>query len=176
MKEIRFEDIQSLEIGEQDYLVFGGTFDPFHEEHFQIVKRLSSYFRKIFIAPTLQNVFKTHSPTSYSDRIKMIELILEYEGLDFGLESSQISILNFEYLYAEEVVNHLRKIRTGTLYWAVGDDIIGSLSAWKNWDKLDVPVISMPVIVNLHATDIRADPKLLHPALLNFVEEKKLYE
>lgn len=106
----------------------------------------------------------------------MIELILEYEGLDFGLESSQISILNFEYLYAEEVVNHLRKIRTGTLYWAVGDDIIGSLSAWKNWDKLDVPVISMPVIVNLHATDIRADPKLLHPALLNFVEEKKLYE
>lgn len=175
MPTIRFEDIRTIQISPEDYIVFGGTFDPFHEEHLQIVKRLSPYFRKILIAPTAKNVFKSHAPTIYKDRLKMIELILEYENLDFKEPNSQISLLNFEYGYAEEVVNKLRSERSGTLYWALGEDIYDSLSSWRNWDELNVKVISMPVIVSLHATDVRKNLKLLHPALINFVKEKKLY-
>lgn len=175
MPTIRFEDIRSIEISPDDYIVFGGTFDPFHEEHLQIVKRLSSYFRKIFIAPTAQNVFKSDAPTNYQDRLKMIELVLGYENLDFKKASSQITILDFQYQYAEEVVNKLRQERSGTLYWAVGEDIYDSLSSWRNWEELNLNVIAMPVIVSLHATDVRKNLKLLHPALINFVKEKKLY-
>lgn len=171
MNTTRFEEIRSLAISDEDYVVFGGTFDPFHQEHFFIVKQLSSYFRKVFIAPTVQNTHKDWQPTDLETRVKMINIVLDYEDS----LTENIEILDFEYTYSEEVVDYLRTKHRGKLYWAVGEDIVGSVATWRNWQSLDVPMIAMPILVSIHSTDIRKDLKYLHPALVDFIKENKLY-
>jgi len=153
--------------GENDYVVFGGTFDPPHEGHLSVLEFLKPYFRTIIIAPTEQNPWKEDEATPFALRTKMLHLaIKEEEGVEYSTHP---------YLYSEELVKHLRDSRQGTLHWAVGEDSVDTVSEWRNWEALSVPMIVAPVSIDVHSTAVRDGKQALLTCLEEFTKEHRLY-
>lgn len=170
-------DLKKRRVSPSDYAVFGGTFDPFHPGHLSVVKTLLETFSEVIIAPTAQNPWKSGAPTPLPLRAEMIRLILSAEKVAFGsdIRRSSVEVDCFAYLYAEDFVNHSRAARSGELYWAVGEDSAGSVQRWRNWDKLGVTTVIVPVVIDLHATTIRIGDADVHPAIAAFVVQHGLY-
>lgn len=164
--------------GPDDYAVFGGTFDPFHEGHARVTKSLTTLFQRVFVAPTATNPWKAERPTPLELRREMIRLVLEFDGISVSVGDpapGTVVITSFPYVYAEELVRELRSTQRGTLYWAVGEDSAAQVHLWRNWDSLGVPSIVHPIIEPVHAADIRAGTHDVHPALADYVRTHGLY-
>lgn len=170
--------VSKSQIGADDFIVFGGTFDPIHEGHLSIIRSSLELFATVIIAATTENPWKSDKPAPIALRKEMIERVLAAEALPLTSEfgGKGISIYPFDYQYSEEVVTELRShTERGTLYWAVGEDTAPDVPRWRNWALLDVPVIVCPIVIELHATAIRAGNSAVHPALTEFVTTHKLY-
>lgn len=170
--------ISNGQIEPDDYIVFGGTFDPIHEGHLSIIRSALELFGSVIVAATTENPWKSDKPAPVALRKEMINLVLQAEQLPLAAAfgAPGISIYPFDYQYSEEVVHELRAhTDRGKLYWAVGEDTAADVHRWRNWDQLNVPVIVCPVIIELHATEIRSGTSEIHPALVEFVRSHKLY-
>ena len=170
--------VLTTQIAADDFVVFGGTFDPIHEGHLSIIRSSLELFSTVIIAATTENPWKPDKPTPIALRKEMIELVLAAESLpltdEFG--GKGVSIYPFDYQYSEEVVSELRSnTDRGKLYWAVGEDTAPEVPRWRNWTTLDVPVIVCPIVIELHATAIRAGTTAVHPALSEFITTHNLY-
>ncbi len=161
----------------EDLVVFGGTFDPIHEGHVGVLRKLMLFFHTVVIAPTSENPWKSEKPTCLATRLKMIGLVLEGEQIPVttSLSSRGIYIFSNGYNYAEEVVQQLAPDCAGSLFWAVGQDISHEVSEWRNWGSLPVTTIVLPIVPNIHASEIRAKSKAPHPALEQFLTAEHLY-
>ncbi|HQH28811.1 MAG TPA: adenylyltransferase/cytidyltransferase family protein, partial [Oligoflexia bacterium] len=140
----------------EDYVVFGGTFDPIHEGHVNAVRRLARLFPLVIVAPTSQNPWKLDQaqPVPFALRVAMIQLALDAEEMphirdltDFG-----IAVADKEYIYAEDAVRYFRALRPGKLYWACGEDIAHTIQHWRNWETLGVTTIVVPIEIDTHST------------------------
>ncbi len=162
----------------EDYVVFGGTFDPFHQGHLDVVSSLVQVFTRVLIAPTTQNPWKEERPVPVDDRRKMISLILDAEGLTRAASSADrgVWIERQDYEYAADLVRFLRGALSGRLFWAVGEDSGQGLSGWKDWGELDVTAVALPVRIDLHACGIRRRRADIHPAIEQYVKDRKLYQ
>lgn len=172
------DTVSKAQISADDFIVFGGTFDPIHEGHLSIIRSSLELFSTVIVAATTENPWKADKPAPVALRKSMIELVLDAESLprtrEFGGQG--VSIYPFDYQYSEEVVHELRTHSDrGTLYWAVGEDTAADVARWRNWTSLNVPVIVCPIIIELHATAIRTGNSAIHPALKDFVTAHKLY-
>lgn len=174
---LSYSDLPEGRISPEDAIVFGGTFDPFHTGHLSVVTSLLIRFRTVIIAPTTQNPWKTVNPTEITKRREMIKIVLEAEGIpsEEVINATGVVLFQKDYTYAEEVVNTLRKLLKGKLYWAVGEDGRASVKSWKNWEQLSVPVVVLPITEDIHATDVRSGSFSIHPALENYVRRHSLY-
>lgn len=161
------------------YVVFGGTFDPIHLGHVDVIRSLARCFSTTIVAPTAKNPWKHDEPepTPLELRLEMIELVLAAEGITLSPTplDKGVHVLRQGYVYAEEVVKELREKRSGRLYWAVAEDLADSVHEWRNWNQLDVPVAVLPIQHNIHATKIREGLEAIHPALQSFIVTKQLY-
>lgn len=159
------------------YVVFGGTFDPFHTGHLSVIRSLQSKFGTIIIAPTKQNPWKKRVASNFADRVKMIHLILSWEKINLAenIQCSGVSILDFEYIYAAEAARYLKNKRNGTIYWAVGAKDAETVSSWKDWKQLKITTISVPISVSVDASEIRSKRAPLHPAIRNYARIHRLY-
>lgn len=174
----------------EDYVIFGGTFDPFHQGHAAVVRALAGLFRTVVVAPTEANPWKAERPSPLALRREMIRLVLEHEGMRAtigGINEVQVPaegaapseprivITEIPYVYAEELVREFRRTLRGTLYWAVGEDSAEQVHLWRNWESLGVASIVHPVVEQIHAADIRSGRKQLHPALVELAQAHHLY-
>ena len=174
---IPVSQLASIGISESDYIVFGGTFDPFHEGHLSAIRAVMPYFKKIIIAPTEQNPWKEDLPISVRLRAEMARMVLESEKLPLvnSLGRDGIFVTEDKYNYSEEMVKNLRALMPGRLLWLIGEDSKNSVQYWRNWSELDVTTIVAPVIINVHAEYIRTGKIQLHPALVDFAKQNGLY-
>lgn len=172
---IPFEELPR--VAAEDYVVFGGTFDPPHSGHVSVVRRLSEKFSKIIIAPTVQNPWKAESPSPLEVRISMLELIFGAEQIDFSLDllTPGIVISSHAYTFADELVRLFREKLGGGLWWAVAEDGKDSVAGWRNWLSLKVPTVVLNIEIDIHSAAIRAAEEPPHPALATFIKEKGLY-
>lgn len=188
---ISLRTIQELEASPphiEDYIVFGGSFDPIHEGHVAALRRLLKCFSKVIIAVTFQNPHKQNTPAPSHLRRKFVADVLLYENLQASFDSegsesnllkstqSNIIISQIDYTYAQEIVSHYRNKLAGNLHWAVGEDIKDTILSWKNWDILSVPTIVVPIDIPIHSQNVRHGEHQLHQALTNNKEAISLYK
>lgn len=117
--------------------VFGGTFNPFHIGHYEILKALCNdpFFDEVFLIPDKLPPHKTCDfLASDEDRIKMCELACA----DF--ENAKLLLLEFERLgksYTIDTVKILKKKYKSTkFYITIGSDMLSTLDTWHNSEEL----------------------------------------
>ena len=139
--------------------VFGGTFDPVHTEHINLirsaVKELS--LDRLFVTPTFSPPHKEGVYASAEDRGKMLSLALKgvkkAEVSDFELENGGKS---YSYITAE----HFKSLYpTAELYFIVGGDMLGSFKTWKNPERIlaAATLVAAKRQGETYSTDIKED-------------------
>jgi len=120
-----------------DIALFGGSFDPPHIGHEQIVKKIISKIKidKLFIVPTYINPFKDKFYADQNIRYKWLKTIFK--------NYKKISILDYEIkqnraVTTIETVKYLKKLyNIKNFYLIIGADNLKDLHKWKNFDQLN---------------------------------------
>ena len=117
--------------------IFGGTFDPIHLGHENIINILILKFDKVIIMPSKKSPGKNDFPIGDSSaRFKMLSLC------DFANESNCI-ISDYELesnkipSYTIDTIKYIKnKFKNSEIYLAVGLDQLNNLNSWHKSDKL----------------------------------------
>lgn len=150
-------------------LIFGGSFDPPHKKHIQILKDAIKEIKpsKSFIVPTYLSPFKKIHLFSYLERKWMLNEILKKEKI-------KATICDFEYkrkkkTYTWMLIKKIKeKYPDSQLYFLLGSDSINQIKKWKKFDFLSKNLIF--VIAKREKYDLKI-PKKLRTVIL-----KKTYE
>ncbi|MBO4432437.1 MAG: nicotinate (nicotinamide) nucleotide adenylyltransferase [Clostridia bacterium] len=117
--------------------VFGGTFNPFHIGHYEILKTLceSDLFYKVLLIP---DRIPPHKKVTYTvsdeDRIEMCRIAAK----DF--EKAEICLIEFEREGKSYTVDTVKELRStypdDKFYITVGADMVKTLDTWYNFKEL----------------------------------------
>ena len=117
--------------------VFGGTFNPFHIGHYEILKSLcaNSLFDKVLVVPDrVPPHKKARFDVRDDDRIEMCRLACK----DF--KKAQLCLIEFERegkSYTYDTVIELKEVYpSDTFFIACGADMIKTLDTWYRFDEL----------------------------------------
>jgi len=117
--------------------VFGGSFDPPHIGHEEIIKEALKKLdiEILFVVPTFLNPFKKTSFASATKRYEWIKKLLKNHPktkvIKYEMEKTcQVSTI--------ETIKHLIKTyKTDKIYLIIGADNLSSLSKWKDYKELE---------------------------------------
>ncbi|WP_342253741.1 nicotinate-nucleotide adenylyltransferase [Spiroplasma endosymbiont of Zeiraphera isertana] len=116
--------------------IFGGTFDPFHNQHLNIAN--TAYHKlsldEVWILPTKQNPLKDSVSASDQQRVDMINLVIKnYSWIklnDYELTSKQPSYtINTINDFIENYPNH-------KFFFIIGSDNLYILNKWQGIEQL----------------------------------------
>ena len=117
--------------------VFGGTFNPFHIGHYEILASLcnSDMFDSVLLIPDRVPPHKEYKPlVTDEDRIEMCRIVCN----DFS--KAQLCLIEFERegkSYTVDTIKELKRIYPdGEFYVACGGDMIKTLDTWYDFDVL----------------------------------------
>ncbi len=153
--------------------IFGGSFDPLHVGHVQIVNEAinSLHIDKLYIIPTYLNPFKKvfHAPSTL--RLKWLQKVFtckeKIEILDYEIKQERAvpTIETVKYLKQKEP--NIKKI-----YLLIGADNLSSLHKWHNYkelsnlvefvvasrDKIKIPenLIKLPIHAKISSSKLRS--------------------
>ena len=171
--------LPTRERGDVGIVVFGGSFDPMHVGHVQAIRRLCARFPQVIVAPTSQNPWKSGASATFDERLEMIRRVLTHESLNFVetfRPNAPLVLEHHPYTFAKDFVVYLRSLTAREVTWAVGEDAADEPVRWKDWDRLGVAVITVPIEIDTHATDVRKGAACAHPAIRQFIRERGLYQ
>ena len=117
--------------------VFGGTFNPFHIGHYEILKCICGldFIDKVFLTP---DKIPPHKECDFlaSDehRIEMCRII------SHEFNKCELCLIEFEregksYTY-DTVCNLKEKYPNDNFYWIIGGDMLETLDKWYNFNEL----------------------------------------
>ncbi|WP_425380880.1 nicotinate-nucleotide adenylyltransferase [Spiroplasma endosymbiont of Polydrusus pterygomalis] len=116
--------------------IFGGTFDPFHNQHLNIIN--TAYHKlnldEVWILPTKQNPLKASVSATDQQRVDMINLVTkDYSWIklnDYELTSKQPS-------YTINTINHfLQTYPDHKFFFIIGADNLYTLNKWQGIEQL----------------------------------------
>ena len=117
--------------------LFGGSFDPPHVGHQEIIKKALQILDidKLIVLPAYRNPFKKSAVVTPKERFKMCQEV-------FG-DIERVVIDDFEIkdkvLYTIESLEHFQKFYD-VAYIIIGADNVAELSRWKDFQKLNVAI------------------------------------
>ncbi len=180
--------------------IIGGTFDPIHIGHLQVISEVAKKFEKVIVIPTGNPWLKDHTPiASGEQRVAMAQIAVNSLNLDEKVQVSAIEVKRPGPSYAIDTVNELSKIYPDCQFTLVlGSDAASNLNKWHRSEELQKLVdllvvkragvdsssfdeieISAP---DLSSTQIRdkvansADiSELVIPTVASFIKEHHLY-
>ena len=125
----------------RDIAIFGGTFDPVHIGHYEIVKYFVDNYivDEVWILPSYESPHKDiDTKKSFDDRVNMLKLAFK------DMKSVVINTFEEEYYktindktYTYEVLNAIKsKYPDFKLNFVVGFDSIKNIHTWHNYKEL----------------------------------------
>ena len=128
--------------------LFGGSFDPPHLGHREIIKYFIGDSDLFVISPSYHSPFKDSFPqASFEDRTKMLELMIDKKY------KKKILITDYESknksFFSIEIIKYLqRKFNKFRINMIIGADQYNKIELWKEYeyilDNVDLHVISRP--------------------------------
>ena len=110
--------------------IFGGSFDPVHLGHIEVVKKAleDKDIDKIIIVPNYLNPLKNSFSAAPKLRLKWLkEVFKDFENV----EISDFEINQKRPVYSIETINHFKP-----KYFIIGSDNLKTLHKWKNIDEI----------------------------------------
>lgn len=136
--------------------VFGGSFDPVHNGHVNLVKQIYGKVRldQIIIMPTAVSPFKQNmkrKPASGADRFEMCRLA--FADMDF-VTVSDYEISLSEVSYTVNTMRHFREVYPDDeLFFIMGSDMLLSFDKWYNYGE----ILSMCTLIAASREDGETD-------------------
>ncbi len=117
--------------------IFGGSFNPVHNEHIEIAKKAVSELGldRLYIVPTYVAPHKIGAEVlSGEDRLNMLSLAFKGESkitpCDYELKQGGVS-------YSYLTVNHFKNLHKGAeIFFLVGSDMLENFPTWKNPENI----------------------------------------
>jgi nicotinate-nucleotide adenylyltransferase len=136
--------------------VFGGTFDPVHEGHLSIARRLLELFRLdsfVFI-PAFHAPHKPdRTPTSAYHRFAMLTIATENEP---KISISTLELEKGKPRYSVQTIPELKEIYSGSkLFFVIGADSWTDIRTWKQWEE--VLLMTNHIVVSRPGYEIAVD-------------------
>ena len=111
---------------------FGGTFNPPHKGHEQIINYCSNLFDKLLIFPNIVSPNKiTYPPVNYTHRINMLKLIIKKNNITVDNYEIISKLSNYTYYTVKYLLN---KYKNSSLFMIIGKDQFLNLENWYNVD------------------------------------------
>ncbi len=127
--------------------VFGGSFDPPHLGHEQVIREVleSKIVDEIWLLPVKNHPFaKNVSPAK--DRLAMVQLMLTHLARpEVRVEEYELTVEGINYSYLS--LQHLKQQHPDTVFhWLMGSDLLADFSTWEQADELvnDFSVLVYP--------------------------------
>ncbi len=123
-------------IGMERIGIFGGTFNPVHVEHVNIVESAINELNldRLFVMPTFLSPHKTLIPAPEVDRINMLKEAFsgleKVEVSDYEIKKGGVS---FTYQTAEEF---RKNYPTAKIFWIVGGDMLVDFKTWRYPERI----------------------------------------
>ncbi len=169
--------------------LFGGSFDPPHIGHEQIVLEALKLLdiKKLVVVPAFLNPFKIKSHFLPQDRLTLIKEL--FNNID-KIDVSDFEIVQNKPITSIITVQHLQNIyKPHKIYLIIGADNLKSLHLWDNFDKLSqlvtfvaisrdgyeekndiIEVINIQLDINISSTTLRENLDLKY--IPNKIEQK----
>lgn len=121
--------------------LFGGTFDPVHQGHLELVSfaREQCALARVIFVPCARSPFKDHDTVADSEqRCEMLQLAIAERGWDDWASVSRFEIDREPPSYSWQTAEHFRKTlpEDTQLRWIVGGDQWEQLDHWAEPEKL----------------------------------------
>ncbi|MDE6618871.1 MAG: nicotinate (nicotinamide) nucleotide adenylyltransferase [Clostridiales bacterium] len=111
--------------------IFGGSFNPPHYGHVDIVKNLEKYFDRVIVMPSYISPFKQDSQGDTA-RYTLCKKVFASQKT----EVSRYEIAKKGISYSVDTAAYLAERIEGQLYWIIGSEEINRLDCWRDIDKL----------------------------------------
>ncbi|MDE6200493.1 MAG: nicotinate (nicotinamide) nucleotide adenylyltransferase [Clostridiales bacterium] len=111
--------------------IFGGSFDPPHYGHVDIVKNLERHFHRVIVMPSYISPFKQDNQGDTA-RYALCKKVFSSEKT----EVSRYEIGKKGVSYSVDTAAYLAKRVEGQLYWVIGSEEINRLVEWRDIDRL----------------------------------------
>ena len=140
--------------------IVGGTFDPIHNGHLQVITEVAKKFEKVIVIPTGNPWLKDHIPiASGEQRVAMAQIAINSLNLGEKVQVSAIEVKRSGPSYAIDTVNELGKVYPDCQFTLVlGSDAASNLNKWHRSDELqklvEVLVVKRPGVDSSSFTEI----------------------
>lgn len=115
--------------------VFGGSFNPIHNGHINLIKESLVKFNlsKILCVPTKNTYYKEDNIILPFHRINMIEMAILENDLKDRVFVSDVDIKRESTTYTVDTIKDIRKIyKNEPLFFIIGYDSFLTIDKWKN--------------------------------------------
>ena len=115
-----------------DVVLLGGTFDPVHNGHLIVARAVAEWgrFDRVTLVPTASPPHKTPARAPGPDRLEMLRLATEGEGI---FEICDLELRRMGPSYTIDTLTEIRRTRgaDATLHWVIGADMLEYLHTWS---------------------------------------------
>ncbi|MCP4297443.1 MAG: nicotinate (nicotinamide) nucleotide adenylyltransferase [Proteobacteria bacterium] len=139
--------------------IFGGSFNPVHRGHVEIVQLALSCGRvdRVVIVPAYKNPLKEELP-SLPEVLRCEMLKVVFDGME-NVDISTHELRNKEPSYSYKTVKYFKKLYPSVkLYFILGQDACNQFHLWKNYEE--ILVLSRLLVYRRAGYPMIANPSL----------------
>ena len=145
-------------------VLFGGSFDPVHKAHVEMVRYVSSLCEEVLVVPSFISPFKSSSGAVASHRLKMCEVAF---GSIPSVSVLDIEVLKGEINYTIDTLKAMKQCYGGEFALLIGSDCLPDFDKWRGF----LDIISLAEIWIIERKGYSLDTEVLerHGALFKIL-------
>jgi len=171
-----------------EVILFGGSFDPIHKGHIEIINQATNLADKVIVVPNYLNPLKNGFSAPANLRLKWLKETINNPKV----EISDYEIKQNKPCYTIDTIKHFKQFYD-KISFIIGADNLASLNKWKNIEELkklvtfivvtrdNIPIKGYKTInidIPISSTEIRNGnfnyiPEQIKQEVINFYKGRK---